>query len=196
MITYKDDNAYQQLLSPDPVSTMPHPEKGKALMEGQMVQEKEALKKIAEICLNAKKPVIFTPGRIILWTWEEGAPEKARVLRDLAAAIGAEILPIMDVRPDYPQMRTAVEINPYHGDLVIGHNKYDVAVFMAVDCAYADVTLKIIKDGTDIYTIALCGKLGHVDATITLCNAGIAKIDELIEVINEMKIRGCPETRI
>ncbi|MBT9160308.1 MAG: hypothetical protein DDT26_01585 [Dehalococcoidia bacterium] len=187
MITCKEGNVYQQLLSPDPVSTMPHPEKGKAIVEEQVVQEKEAWKKIAEVLLNAKKPVIISPARIILWTWEEGAPEKARVIRDLAAAIGAEILPIIDVRPGYPQMRTAAEVNPYHGDLVIGHNKYDVVVFVAVDCPYADVALKIIKDGTDIYTIALCGKLGHVDATITLCNAGIAKVDELIEVINEMK---------
>ena len=189
MITYKEDNAYQQLLSPDPVSTMSHPEKGNALMEEQLVQENEALQKIAEVLLSAKKPVIFTPGRIILWTWEEGATEKARVLRDLAAAIGAEILPIMDVRPNYPQMRTAVEINPYHGDLVIGHNKYDVAVFMGVDCPYADVALKIIKDGTDIYTIALCGKLGHVDATITLCKAGLDKIEELTAIIKETKKR-------
>ena len=152
-----------------------------------MVPEEEALQKIAEVCLNARKPVIFTPGRIILWTWEEGAPEKARVLRKLAAAIGAEILPIMDIRPGYPQMRTAVEINPYHGDLVIGHNRYDVAIFVAVDCPYADVALKIIKDGTDIYTIALCGHRGHVDATLTLCQTGLDKVEKLIEVIKKMK---------
>lgn len=177
-------NRYRELLSPDAVSKMPHPEPGKALLKEKIVPEEEALQEIAEIVLNAKKPVIFTPARFLLWTWEEGAPEKAKVLRKLAKAIGAEILPILDVRPDYPQMRTAVEINPYHGDLVIGHNKYDVALFMAVDCPYADVALKIIKDGTDIYTIALCGKLGHVDATLTLCKAGLEKIEELIEVIN------------
>jgi hypothetical protein len=187
VITLKEKNSYQELLSPEPVSKMPHPETSKALIGDRMVPEEEAWQKIAEVCLNAKKPVIFTPGRIILWTWEEGAPAKARVLRKLAAAIGAEILPIFDIRPDYPQMRTAVEINPYHGDLVIGHNRYDVAVFMAVDCPYADVALKIIKDGTAIDTVALCGKLGHVDATITLCQTGLDKIERLIEVINKMK---------
>ncbi|HAZ31866.1 MAG TPA: carbon monoxide dehydrogenase [Dehalococcoidia bacterium] len=187
MITLKEKTRYQELLSPEAVSQMPHPEKSKALIDDRMVPEEEAWQKIAEVCLNARKPVIFTPGRIILWTWEEGAPEKARVLRKLAAAIGAEILPIMDIRPDYPQMRTAVEINPYHGDLVIGHNRYDVAVFMAVDCPYADVALKIIKDGTHIYTIALCGHLGHVDARITLCQTGLDKVEKLIEVINKMK---------
>ena len=187
MVTVKEKTRYQELLSPEAVSQAPHPEKTKALIDDRMVPEEEALEKIAEVCLNARKPVIFAPGRVILWTWEEGAPDKARVLRKLASAIGAEILPIMDIRPDYPQMRTAVEINPYHGDLVIGHNRYDVAIFMAVDCPYADIALKIIIDGTDIYTIALCGKLGHVDATITLCHAGVDKIEQLVEVINRMK---------
>jgi thiamine pyrophosphate-dependent acetolactate synthase large subunit-like protein len=183
----KEKNRYRELLSPEPVSKVPHPEKGKAIVEGKMVPEEEAFKKIAEVCLNARKPVIITPGRIILWTWEEGAPEKARVLRRLAALIGAEILPIFDVRPDYPQTRTAVEINPFHGDLVIGHNRYDVAVFMGVDCPYADVALKIIRDGTDIYTIALCGRIGHVDARITLCQTGLDKVEKLIQVINKVK---------
>jgi CO dehydrogenase/acetyl-CoA synthase epsilon subunit len=183
----KEKNRYRELLSPEPVSKMPHPEKYKALIGDRMVSEEEAFERIAEVCLNAKKPVIITPGRIILWTWEEGAPEKAKVLRKLAATIGAEILPIFDIRPDYPQMRTAVEINPYHGDLVIGHNRYDVVVFMGVDCPYADVALKVIKDGTDICTIALCGRIGHVDATITLCQTGLDKVEKLIEVINKAK---------
>lgn len=119
MVTVKEKIRYQELLSPEAVSQASHPEKTKALIDDRMVPEEEALEKIAEVCLNARKPVIFAPGRVILWTWEEGAPDKARVLRKLASAIGAEILPIMDIRPDYPQMRTAVEINPYHGDLVI-----------------------------------------------------------------------------
>ncbi len=180
-------NRYQALLSPEPISKMSHPEKNKALLEDRMVPEALAMEKIAEQCLNAKKPVIFVPGRIILWTWEEGAPAKARVLRKLAEAIGAEILPIMDIRPGYPQARTAVEINPYHGDLVIGHNKYDVVLFVGVECAYADVALKLIKDGTDVTTIALCGHRGHVDATITLCQVGINTIENLITIINKAK---------
>jgi CO dehydrogenase/acetyl-CoA synthase epsilon subunit len=187
MVKNKEDNAYQQLLSPDPVSVMPHPEEGNALMDDKMVEEKAALQEIVKVLLKAKKPVIFTPGRIILWTWEEGAPEKARVVRKLAAAIGAEILPIMDVRPNYPQTRTATEINPYHGDLVIGHNKYDVVVFIGVECAYADVALKIIKDGTDIHTIALCAHKGHVDAKITLCKSGLEKLEALTALVNEAK---------
>ncbi|MCI2424537.1 carbon monoxide dehydrogenase [Candidatus Acetothermia bacterium] len=187
MSLLNDSNRYQNLLSPEPILQMSHPVEDKALVEGSLIAEEEALQRIAEKLLSAKKPVIFAPGRIILWTWEEGAPDKAKVLRELAAAIGAEILPVMDIRPDYPAMRTAVEINPYHADLIIGHNRYDVAVFVGIDCPYADVALKIICDGTECYTIALCGKIGHVDATITLRDTGLAKLRRLTAIINTMK---------
>ena len=189
MIKAKKRNRYQELLSPKPILSVSHPKEGKAIVDEKQVSEEEALLKIAKKLLKAKKPVIFVPGRIMLWTWEEGAPEKAKVLRKLAAAVGAEILPVYDIRPDYPTMRTAVEINPYHGDLIIGHNKYDVSAFMGVHCPYADVALKIIRDGTKCYTIALCGHFGHVDADITLRDTGVDKLKKLIKIINKMKTK-------
>jgi len=186
-VSQEDDSLYRQLLSHEAISSMAHPVGDKALIGDELVSEEVALQKIAEVCLNAQKPVIFSPARIVLWNWEEGAAAKAKLLRKIAEAIGAEILPIMDIRPDYPMMRTGVEINPYHGDLVIEHNKYDVAVFMGVDCPYADVALKIIRDGTACYTVALCGHIGHVDAMVTLQSAGMPKLERLLEIINEMK---------
>lgn len=189
--TQKEYLSYRKLLSPESVSGMSHPAKGMALMEEKVVPEEEALLKIAEKLLKSKKPVIFTPGRIILWTWEEGAPEKAKALRDLARAIGAEILPVFDIRPAYPTTvpgaRTAVEINPYHPDLIIGHNKYDVAVFIGIGCPYADVALKIIRKGTVCYTIALCGALGHVDAAVSVRDTGLEKLKKLTKIINKLK---------
>ena len=182
-----ETNQFQELLSPEPLSQVKHPEKDMALHDDQVITQDEALEQIAEQCLKAKRPVVFVPGRIVLWTWEEGAPEKARMIRKLASAIGAEVLPIMDIRPEYPQAKTAVEINPYHGDLLIDNNKYDAAVFVGVECAYADVALKMIKDGTDIPTVALCAHKGHVDAHITLCQAGLDTLERLIEVINKKK---------
>jgi len=187
MTLQKDENKYQQLLSPAPVSNMQHPEKGNALLEEKVVSEREAMREVAKILLRAKNPVIFVPGRMVLWAWGEGTAENVEALRELAAAIGAEILPVMDVRPDYPKMRTATEINPYHADLVIGHNKYDVAVFSGIECSYADVALKIILDGTACYTVALCGKKGHVDASATFCQMGRDKVRELATLVNEMK---------
>jgi len=45
----------------------------------------------------------------------------------------------------------------------------------------------MIKDGSDIPTIALCGHKGHVDAHITLCQASLDTLERLIEVINKTK---------
>ncbi|RJX28159.1 MAG: carbon monoxide dehydrogenase [Dethiobacter sp.] len=178
---------YRWLVGPEPVAQVAHPEKEMALVEGEMVPLEEALTKIAEKVIQAKKPVMVVPARIVLWSWEEDAPEKAKVLRELAETMGAEIRPIFDLRPQYPMTRTAVEINPYHGDLVIAHEKYDVAVFYGVECLYADVALKIISQGTKCYTIALCGKLGHVDASITLRDTGIERIKKLTEIIRNIR---------
>lgn len=178
---------YRWMVGPEPISQAAHPEKEMALVEGDMIPLEEALIKIAEKVLGAKKPVMVVPGRIVLWSWEDGAPEKAKVLRELAEAMGAEIRPIFDLRPQYPVARTAVEINPYHGDLVIAHEKYDVAVFYGVECLYADVALKIIDQGTECYTVALCGKIGHVDASITLRDTGMARLKYLTEIIRKVK---------
>ena len=189
MAVEKQVNKYLDLLSPISVSEMSHPQKGKALLDEKIVPEREALREVARMLLKAKSPVIFVPGRILLWGWGEGSYEKAEALRVLAAEVGAEILPVMDVRPEYPKMRTATEINPYHVDLVIGHNKYDAAVFMGVECSYADVALKIIRAGTECYTVALCGHLGHVDASTTFCHMGRDQIAELTAVVAEIKQR-------
>lgn len=178
---------YRWLVGPEPVAQTAHPEKEMAIVEGETVPIKEALIRIAEKAIQAEKPVIVAPARIVLWSWEKGAPEKARVLRELAQAMGAEIRPIFDIRPPYPVTRTAVEINPYHGDLVIAHEKYDLAVFYGVECLYADAALKIIDQGTKCYTVALCGKLGHVDASITLRDTGIERLKELTEIITNMR---------
>jgi hypothetical protein len=178
---------YRWLVGPEPVAKTAHPEKEMALVEGKTVPIKEALIMIAEKAIHAKKPVIVAPARIVLWSWEKDAPEKAKALRELSQAMGAEIRPIFDIRPPYPVTRTAVEINPYHGDLVIAHEKYDLAVFYGVECLYADVALKIIDQGTKCYTVALCGKLGHIDASITLRDTGIERLKELTEIIIKMR---------
>lgn len=175
---------YRWLMGPEPVSQSTHPEKEMALVDGEAVPADDALVKIAQKVIQARKPVMVVPARIMLWSWEDGAPEKAKVLRNLAREMGAEIRPIFDLRPPYPIARTAVEINPYHGDLVIAHEKYDLAVFYGVECQYADVALKIIHQGSKCYTVALCGKLGHIDASITLRDTGLERLVKLTGIIS------------
>ncbi len=113
--------------------------------------------------------------------------EKARAVKELAESAGAKIIPMPDYRPKYPMINPAVEINPNHPNLTIWYNKIDVCVFVGVHCHYANVALKIIRGGTDCYTMALCGEVGHEDAMITLRDAGLAKIQKLTEIISQMK---------
>lgn len=81
----------------------------------------------------------------------------------------------------------AVEINPNHPNLTIWHNKIDVCVFVGVHCHYANIALKIIRGGTDCYTIALCGAAGHEDAMISLRNVGVPQLNRLCEIISAAK---------
>ncbi len=92
-----------------------------------------------------------------------------------------------DYRPKYPMINPAIEINPNHPNLTIWHNKIDVCVLAGVHCHYANVALKIIRGGTDCYTIAICGEAGHEDANITLRNAGIPQIEALTAMVAERR---------
>lgn len=162
------------------------PEKGEALKEGEIVSVDDAMKEIARKLLTAKNPVFF-PGPMILWAWKEGVEEKAKALKELAEVVGAKIIPMPDYRPKYPMINPAIEINPNHPNLTIWHNKIDVCLFIGVHCHFANVALKIIRGGTDCYTIALCGEMGHEDAMISLRDAGLAEIKKLTEVVAAMK---------
>ncbi len=162
------------------------PEKGNALVEGSIVIEDIAIKKIAEKLLAAKNPVFF-PGPLLLWAWKEGVAEKAKALKELASVAQARIIPMPDYRPKYPMINPDIEINPNHPNLTIWHNKIDVCLFAGVHCHYANVALKIIRGGTDCYTIALCGEMGHEDAMISLRDVDLEVIKKVTEAVIEMK---------
>lgn len=160
------------------------PDEGRALVEGHIVTQEEAMSTIAEKLLGAKHPTFF-PGPLILWAWSEKAVEKARAIKEMADAVGAKIIPMPDYRPKYPMINPEEEINPNHPNLTIWHNKIDVCVFAGVHCHYANIALKIIRGGTDCYTIALCGEYGHEDAMITLRDVRAQDIKRLTEVIKK-----------
>jgi len=162
------------------------PKRGEALIEGKIVSDNEALHKIADKLLSAKRPFFF-PGPLLLWAWKPGVVERAQALRELADAVGAGVIPMPDYRPKYPMINPAIEINPNHPNLTIWHNKIDVCVFAGVHCHYANVALKIIRGGTSCYTIALCGEAGHEDAMISLRDVNLAKIQELTAIVMEKK---------
>ena len=161
-------------------------EPGTSLVEGQMVLQEAAMEKIAEALLQAKNPVFF-PGPLILWAWKEGVEEKAQAIKELADAVGAKIIPMPDYRPKYPMINPEIEINPNHPNLTIWHNNIDVCVFVGVHCHYANIALKLIRGGTDCYTIALCAEAGHEDAMISLRDVGLDQIRQITEIVKKRK---------
>ncbi|MGE4517927.1 MAG: carbon monoxide dehydrogenase beta subunit family protein [Desulfobacteraceae bacterium] len=162
------------------------PDPGQAIMEGECVDQDTAMKAIASKLVSAENPVFF-PGPLILWDWKPGVAEKAAALKALAEAVGAKMIPMPDYRPKYPMINPAIEVNPNHPNLTIVHNKIDVCLFIGVHCHYANIALKIIRGGTDCYTIAVCAEAGHEEAMISLRDAGICELQRLRELVIELK---------
>ncbi|TYQ18337.1 UNVERIFIED_CONTAM: CO dehydrogenase beta subunit/acetyl-CoA synthase epsilon subunit [Acetivibrio alkalicellulosi] len=165
------------------------PNKGQALVEGSITSENEGMDKAIEKLISAKNPVFF-PGPLVLWNWKDGVEEKAKAVIELSKTIGAKIIPMPDYRPKYPMINPEVEINPNHPNLTIWHNKIDVCVFVGVHCHYANVALKIIRGGTDCYTISLCADAGHEDSMVSIRDINTEKINTLTEIARQMKARG------
>jgi hypothetical protein len=165
------------------------PDPGEAHIGGRIVPEEEAMEYAARKFLEAKVPTIF-PGPLVLWKWNEKAAVKAKAVRALADSIPARLIPMADYRPKYPKIEPAVEINPNHPNLTIWHNKIDVCIFVGVHCHQANLALKIIRGGTDCYTMAMCAQAGHEDACLSFRDATADKIMALVDAINKLKKQG------
>jgi len=187
---YKVINGPEGYLAPAAASMgVVLPDEGEALFEGKIMLKEEVMKKIAVKLLEAKNPTFF-PGPLVLWAWNEKAIEKAKAVKELAEIVGAKIIPMPDYRPKYPMINPEEEINPNHPNLTIWHNKIDVCVFVGVHCHYANLALKIIRGGTNCYTIALCGNYGHEDAMISLRDIYAEEVRSLTDVVKSMKKGG------
>lgn len=165
------------------------PDPGQAHVAGRIVDEEEAFEIAARKLLGAKVPTIF-PGPLVLWKWNEKAAKKAAAIRRLAEALPARLIPMADYRPKYPKIYPEVEINPNHPNLTIWYNKIDVCIFVGVHCHQANLALKIIRGGTDCYTIAMCAQAGHEDACLSFRDVSPEKIDRLRETVERLKSEG------
>ncbi len=165
------------------------PETGEALVEGECVPMEVAVKVIANRLVSAKNPTFF-PGPLLLWKTTEYALERGRLIREIAAEVGAKVIPMPDYRPKYPMIDPAVEINPNHPNLTIWHNKIDVGVFIGVHCHQANLALKIIRGGTDCYTMALCAEDGHEEANASLRDANNDALKMVLAAVKEAKSKG------
>lgn len=162
------------------------PKQGEAFVEGECVSIANCIKHIAKKMLEAKNPTFF-PGPLLLWKTTDYALQRGKLVIEIAKEINAKVIPMPDYRPKYPMINPAVEINPNHPNLTIWHNKIDVGIFIGVHCHQANLALKIIRGGTDCYTVALCAEEGHEEANTSLRDADNNTLQMLLDAIKEIK---------
>jgi len=160
---------------------------GKALLYGNIVEEEEAMRDAAKALLTMDNPTIF-PGPMVLWDWKDDVADKSSAILDMAAEIpGCKIIPMPDYRPKYPKIDVKAEINPNHPNLTILDNKIKACVFVGVHCHYANLALRMIRAGTDCYTVAMCAELGHEEAMVSLRDVHAADVHRFKEIIIEVR---------
>ena len=57
-------------------------------------------------------------------------------------------------------------------------------------CHQANLALKIIRGGTNCYTIALCAQAGHEDACLSFRDVNPEKIEKLTAAVKKLKKEG------
>jgi hypothetical protein len=184
---------YEMIVGPEgylatPVSSkgVVLPSKGEGSLMGKVVPVQQSIDEAARRLLNAKNPTIF-PGPLVLWAWNEQAKQEAKVVRALAKAIPAKLIPMPDYRPKYPKIEPEKEINPNHPNLTIWQNKIDVCLFVGVHCHQSNIALKIIRGGTNCFTIALCTFNGDDEAHITIRDLTAATIQSIVDSVYRQK---------
>lgn len=163
----------------------PNPNFG--LSYGREVPEEQAMEEIARLMLTGKNATIF-PGPLVLWHWNEHVAEKARAVLEIAAQIPEGlVIPMPDYRPKYPKVEPEEAINPNHPNLTIWGNKIEACIFVGVHCHYANLSLKMIRAGTNCCTSALCAEQGHEDAMFTVRDSDAAKLRRVAQIFKRVR---------
>ena len=163
------------------------PEPGRGLKFGHLVEEELAMEAMAHAMFTRKNATIF-PGPLVLWAWNDHAAEKAKAVLELAAQIPEVlIIPMPDYRPKYPKVEPEEVINPNHPNLTIWGNKIEACIFIGVHCHYANLTLKMIRAGTNCWTSAVCAEQGHEDAMFTVRDSDAVKIRRVAAVFKRVR---------
>ena len=166
------------------------PVPGEGWLEGDITPEDVLIRAIAEKLLVGRNPTFF-PGPLLLWGWNEATRIRATAALELVAEIpGIRIIPMPDYRPIYPKIDPEAVINPCHPNLTIWHNKIEVGLFMDAHCHYVNVMMKIIRGGTNCYTIAICANDTHEDAIASLGWVDLDKLARLRQAIVALRDSG------
>ncbi len=163
------------------------PDEGYGLKFGHVVEEELAMEAMARTMFTRKNATIF-PGPLVLWAWNDHAADKAKAVLELAAQIPEVlIIPMPDYRPKYPKVEPEEAINPNHPNLTIWGNKIEACIFVGVHCHYANLTLKMIRAGTNCWTSAICAEQGHEDAMFTVRDSDAVKIRRVTAVFKRVR---------
>ena len=164
------------------------PDPGQGLLYGVLEPDEEkVMAEIARKMLTSPNATIF-PGPLVLWAWNEHAVEKARAVLEIAAQIpDVLIIPMPDYRPKYPKVDPEEVINPNHPNLTIWGNKIEACIFVGVHCHYANLTLKMIRAGTNCCTAALCAEQGHEDAMMMIRDSDTAKLQRIAQIFKRVR---------
>ncbi len=164
------------------------PNPGQGLMYGILEpNEEKVIEEMAGKMLTSPNATIF-PGPLVLWAWNEHAVEKAKAVLEIAAQIPEVlIIPMPDYRPKYPTINPEEVINPNHPNLTIWGNKIEACIFIGVHCHYANLTLKMIRAGTNCCTMAICAEQGHEDAMLTIRDSDKAKLQKVAQIFKRVR---------
>jgi hypothetical protein len=162
------------------------PDPGEGNIEGVLVPEIQAIEEAARRLSKAKVPTFF-PGPLVLWKWNEKSAKMAKVIKRASVEGGINIIPMTDYRPKYPKIDPETEINPNHPNLTIWHNKIDACLFVGVHCHQANLALKIIRGGTDCFTMAFCSFSGHEDANLSVRDTSPETFELLTDFLIKMR---------
>jgi len=164
------------------------PDPGQGLFYGLLEPDEDTvIQEMARQMLTSLNPTIF-PGPMILWAWNELAVEKAIATLEIAAQIpDVMIIPMPDYRPKYPKIDPEEVINPNHPNLTIWGNKIEACIFIGVHCHYANLTLKMIRAGTNCCTMTICAEQGHEDSMLTIRDADIEKLKKVARIFKNVR---------
>jgi hypothetical protein len=185
-----------RIIVPGPAGFMPPsaaqlgvhlPKSAYGIAYGHHVPEDLAIEELARQMLTKPNATIF-PGPMVLWAWNEHAIEKAKAVLEIAAQIpNVMIIPMPDYRPKYPKVDPEEVINPNHPNLTIWGNKIEACFFVGVHCHYANLTLKMIRAGTNCCTGALCAEQGHEDAMLSIHDMDAAKLRKVAQITKRVR---------
>jgi hypothetical protein len=166
------------------------PDLGMGLVEGEALPEDKVMEVIAEKILTRRNPTLF-PGPLLVWAWTPETQKKATAVLEMAKEIpGARIICMPDYRPIYPKIDPEMVFSPCHSNLTILFNKIEVCMLIDAHCHYVNVTLKMIRAGTNCYTITLCANDVHEDSVAAMGPCDVEKIHRLTQTIIKVRDGG------